>query len=264
VSDPLAHWEAEPLRVWEGLWGVPEVEAWERLGSTNDRARERAEAGAPPWTVVIADEQTRGRGRAGRTWSSPAGRGLWLSFLAPHPAARAPLAPVLVGLALARAVARVCGLEALVKWPNDLWLGDRKVAGILCEAAAGALVVGVGVNVRQRPEDFPDEIRGRATSLEAAAGRSVSRALLAGELLRGARALLDGAAPRLDGELGLELERRDLLRGRALRIGDVRGKGAGVDPQGRLRVLTADGSIRAVVAGHVELAADRGEERACN
>jgi BirA family biotin operon repressor/biotin-[acetyl-CoA-carboxylase] ligase len=252
VSSRLTHWEGEPVRVWEGLWAVPLVEAWETLGSSNDRVRELAAQGCAPWSVVLAEEQTAGRGRAGRSWSSPRGVGLWISFLAPRRPAGHALAPVLVGVALARAVESLAPVEAGLKWPNDLLVGGRKAAGILCEATGDALVVGVGVNVRQRPEDFPPELQGRATSLDAEAGGRVSRAALAGALLRGARALLDRPVLRLDGELAREVERRDVLRGRAVTVDGTHGRGDGVDPLGRLRLAMDDGRIRPVVAGHVE------------
>lgn len=254
MNQPLTHWEGEPVRVWEGLWGVAEVEAWASLGSTNDRARARARAGAPSWLVVLADEQTEGRGRSGRRWHSPRGLGLWMSFLVRrHPAGEGALTPLLAGLAAARAIEGRTGLEVGVKWPNDLWIGSRKVAGVLCESVGALVVVGIGVNVRQRPDDFPPELRSLATSVEAEAGATLSRGRLAGGILDEARVLLDRPSPRLDPPILEELGRRDVLGGRAVRVGGRRGIGAGVDPLGRLLVETAPGDVRPVIAGHVDL-----------
>lgn len=250
-AELLAHWEGEPIAVWEGLWGIPRLEAWRSIGSTNDRARELARAGAASFTVVVAEEQTAGRGRGGRSWSSPAGRGLWMSFLAPGRSG--PLTPLLAGLGLARAIEAVTEVRAGLKWPNDLWVDGRKVAGILCEAAAGATVVGMGVNVRQERADFPPELAERASSLELAQGGAVSRSALTGTILRTARRLLDPPTLRLDDALADELARRDVLAGRALRVDGVSGVGRGVDRSGRLRIETPDGSVRTVTAGHVEL-----------
>lgn len=252
-DETLSHWEGEPVRVWEGLWGIPALEVWPTLGSTNDRARTLGREGAPPYTVIVAEEQTAGRGRAGRAWNSPAGRGLWLSFVTVRrPPAQRALTPLLVGLALARAIEDVTGAEPGIKWPNDVWLGGRKVAGVLCETTDSCTVVGVGINVRQTRDEFPPELVDRATSLEREIARPVSRSALAGALLGHARALLDPTVLRLDGALAAELAGRDLLLDRPLRAGESEGVGRGVDSRGRLRVEGPDGSIRFVAAGHVE------------
>ncbi len=254
MSELLTHWEGEPLRVWEGLWGIAELEAWDSLGSTNDRVRDRARSGAPPWTVVIADEQTAGRGRSGRPWHSPRGLGLWMSFLVRrHDAGEGALTPLLAGLAVARAIEKRTRLEVGVKWPNDLWVGGRKLAGVLCEAVGARVVVGVGVNVRQRPDDFAPELRDLATSVEVAAGEGVARGALAGGILAEARTLLDRPAPRLEPAVATELERRDVLAGRQVRVAGREGVAAGVDARGRLLIETAPGEVRPVVAGHVDL-----------
>jgi BirA family biotin operon repressor/biotin-[acetyl-CoA-carboxylase] ligase len=256
-GEPLTHWEGEPVRVWESLWEVPRFEAWDRIGSTNDRLRELAAAGAPAFSVVIAELQTAGRGRAGRRWDSPASQGLWMSLLLRPPAADAArLAPILVGLAACRAFERVApSLSARLKWPNDVLLGDRKAAGVLCEAAAdGAVIAGVGVNVRQRLVDFPAELRARAVSLEMVTGRALARSELAGALVREARALLARAPLRLDGNVAEEVARRDALAGKEVRIeGGPSGVARGIDGVGRLRVEVSPGQVQPVVAGTVTL-----------
>lgn len=254
-GERLPHWEGEPLRVWEELWGIPGLEVYARVPSTNDRARKIGLAGAPTLTTVIADEQTAGRGRSGRRWESPPAMGLWLStLLRPEPGHGTPLTPLVVGLAVARAVEEVTGgVEATLEWPNDILLGGRKVAGVLCEAVGTGLVVaGIGVNCRQRPGDFPEELRDRAGSLEMQAGRRVSRAELAGALLRELRVLFSPAPSRLEGALADEVRRRDALRDRPIRTGSGHaGIARGIDATGALRVEDEAGTIRAVVAGTI-------------
>lgn len=254
-GEGLSHWEGEPLRVWEELWGVPRLEAHARLPSTNDRVRELGLAGAPAFTTVIAEEQTAGRGRSGRRWESPPAMGLWISvLLRPEPGRGTPLTPLVVGVAVARAAEEAAdGVEARLEWPNDILVGGRKVAGVLCEGVGTGLVVaGVGVNCRQREEDFPEELRERAGSLEMAAGRRVSRAAVAGALLRELQDLFSPAPALLEGDLAAEVRRRDALRGRRVRTeAGPAGIARGIDPEGALRVEDAGGDVRRIVAGTV-------------
>lgn len=252
----LAHWAGEPIRIWERRWNVPLFEAHRAIGSTNDRVEELATAGAAPFTVVVAEEQTAGKGRVGRSWYSPPGTGLWMSvLLAGEREGRPPLTPLLVGVAVCRAIRRVLpGLEPEIKWPNDVLLDDRKVCGILCErAAARRTVAGVGLNVRGTVESFPTALRGVATTLEAAAGEGVGRTDTADALLRELRRLLDPVPEALSGQLAREVERLDALRDRPVKTSEgVRGRGAGIAPDGAL-MLRRDGERRIVVAGSVEL-----------
>lgn len=148
------------------------LRVYESLGSTNDVLRELAHRGAPEGATVVARSQTRGRGRHGRTWSSPAGQGLYMSVLLRPalPSRDAGWLAVLSGVGVARALETV-GLPGVsVKWPNDVYAGDRKIAGVLAEPrlARGLIefaVLGLGVNVGQGEEDFPMELRATATSL---------------------------------------------------------------------------------------------------
>lgn len=258
AGDARVHWEGEPVRVWQELWSVPALEAWGSLGSTNDRARALAAGGALPFTTVIADQQTAGRGRGGRAWSSPAGLGLWMSvILRPGLAEERLLVPLLAGVAVGRAVeSRVEGVQARLKWPNDVLLGERKVCGILCEASEDGMVVGIGINVAQGPRDFPPDVRPRAVSLAMASGRGVSRSALAGSILRELRVLAGGGGPvpALVGPLGEEVGRRDALRGRRVRVEvppGVEGTASGIDPSGALLVDTGAGDVVRVTAGSV-------------
>jgi len=159
----------------------------EEVDSTNTYAKELAARGGADGTVVMADCQTAGRGRRERTFQSPRGKGLYLTVLLRPQLPPERLLPVtaLAGVAVCAAVERVCGLRPGLKWPNDPVLGGRKLCGILTELTGeGALVLGIGVNVAQRAEDFTPDVAAMATSLERELGRPVSRAALAAALIR--------------------------------------------------------------------------------
>ena len=232
---------------------MPQLEIHGSIGSTNDRARELAGAGAEAYTVVIAEEQSAGRGREGRRWESPPRTGLWISVVAPSldPAAR-PLLPLRAGLAACRAVESAApGVRAGIKWPNDVFIAGRKAGGILCEGGPSAIVIGVGLNVRRAA--FPAELAATATSLEAELGGPVDRAALAGFLLDELRTLLTPPLG-LDGEVGREVEARDILKGRPVIAGTGEtGIARGIGRDGALRVEVAPGEVRRVMAGGVRI-----------
>ena len=186
--------------------------------STNDRARALAQAGAPHGTLVTAGEQSAGRGRQGRTWSAPAGRALLMCVVLRDP-------PALLPLAAGVAVAEVSGDAAVVKWPNDVLLDGRKVAGILAEGRPqeGWAVLGIGVNVAVRLQDLPAELHATAAHARPDAGRPRSHP-------RAPAAALDHALS-LDTAALLEAYRaRDALRGHEV---------AGPAGPGRPRASTA-------------------------
>ncbi|MXW09184.1 MAG: biotin--[acetyl-CoA-carboxylase] ligase [Gammaproteobacteria bacterium] len=256
-------WQGEPVAHWAERWGVPLLEVHRRLGSTNDRARSIARAGAPSFSVIIADEQTLGRGREGRRWLSPPGSGLWMTVvLAGRPSAHS-IVPLLVGIAAARAIEEVCpDLRAEIEWPNDLVVAGRKVGGILCEswddgAGGRGMAIGAGINISQRAADFPPELRGRAGSLRAMGAMSVSAPALAGALLARLREVLIPEAPRLKGALHRELTRRDALSGRrvVLRSGEM-GTARGITSAGALLFEESGGARREIRSGGVRLLPD--------
>ena len=156
------------------------------VGSTNDVAATLADRGEPEGTVVIADAQTAGRGRHGRTWASPPGAGLYLSALM-RPAAHAVgLLTIAAGVALADGIQAATGLQAQLKWPNDVHVDGRKLAGILAEAgtsAAGVQYVVLGCGINLMPAAYPADIAARATSIESELGRPIDRGLLLVECL---------------------------------------------------------------------------------
>lgn len=253
VAGPLTHWEGEPVSTVEGLLEVPRFEAWGEISSTNDRIRTLAVDEAPAWTVVVAERQTSGRGRGGRSWSSPPGAGLWASILLRPPAAgTGGLLSILAGLALARAVEAESGVPIGLKWPNDLWVDGRKAAGILCEVEGDAVAVGIGVNVRPLPADVPSEVGARAVSLEEVAQHVVGRLSLLRRLVRELRRLVDRPVLRLDDDLLREWRRHDVLLGRRVRVAGIVGRAAGLGSGGHLVLDTDAGESRPVAAGHVE------------
>lgn len=153
------------------------VERFHSLGSTNDYLKQRAESGAPEGTVIIAEEQTSGKGRLGRSWASPRG-GAWFSILLrpPIPAERAGCLSVLIAVSLARALRERWGVPGGVKWPNDLYVANKKLGGILIELSSQAhqiewLVAGIGINVNNDP---PQEAHVPATSLARELGKEIS------------------------------------------------------------------------------------------
>ncbi len=205
------------------------------VGSTNARARELAEGGAPHGTLVTASEQTAGRGRQGRTWVTPPGTAIAASVIL---RTFDDLLPLRAGLA----VADLAGDAARVKWPNDVLLDGRKVAGILVEARAPDwAVVGIGVNVT----GVPPEVADIATSLERSDVEEALAELLDALELRVAQPAAEVVAA---------LRERDALLGRRVRWSGGEGVGAGIDASGALLVETAGGTI-ALSAGEVHLIA---------
>ena len=210
-------------------------------GSTSDVARALAATGAPHGMLVTTAEQRAGRGRQGRTWSAPPGRALLMSLVLRE-------WPRLLPIAGALAVADVAGPAAAIKWPNDVLLDGRKLAGILAEARPqeGWAVLGIGVNVAVREEDLPAELRGRAASL-GLAPHAIEPLL--DDLLRALERRL--AQPACD--TLADLRTRDALQGRAVRWAQGEGVAHAIDDSGRLIVERAGGTRVALEAGEVHL-----------
>jgi BirA family transcriptional regulator, biotin operon repressor / biotin---[acetyl-CoA-carboxylase] ligase len=219
--------------------------------STNDVAKELAEDGAPSGTVVTATEQTAGRGRRGRVWSAPAGGALLYSAILGPLELEHGLLPLSVPVAVCEAVESVGDAEARIKWPNDVWIDEAKVAGVLIEARPPDwAVIGIGVNVAIAADEFPDDLRWPATSVGAGATVDAVRDAVSA-------ALGDwGEAP--DDRVLQEFRRRDALAGRAVSwegAGTPPGSGtaAGVDERGNLLVDTPAGERLALGSGEVSL-----------
>lgn len=241
-----------PASALAARWGVPQCGVFRQLPSALDAIHEIAAQGAPPGSVVIAEEQTAGRGRDGRTWRSPAG-GAWVAILFRPPALEAGAIAIRAGLAVAEAADRVLGRSlAAVKWPNDVLLGNQKVAGVLCEARWQGdrpqwVAVGVGVNV---VNEVPAELADRATALKEFAPAVTRLALL--DRLIPALAALAAAAPRLSDAECQAFGRKDWLKGRQI-VSPIAGRAQGIAPDGALLVDSGAGTTR-VREGHVALA----------
>ncbi len=251
------------LKQYSPAWLGQVIECHQSLPSTNDRARDLLDKLGPAahGAVVFAEEQTGGRGRHGRSWHSPSGLGLALSVALWNngPAERASCLPLAGSLGVLRALHHSAGLRGRLKWPNDVLVGAKKVSGVLVESRVqgdrpSGLVVGIGVNLLHREEDFPKDLRPFATSVRLAGGRPVTSeafaasllaalSLLLEEGLRNPAALVEKASGTWAHEPGDLL---DVSSGEEI----LRGAFAGIAPDGSL-LLMVDGHVQAVHHGDV-------------
>jgi len=240
------------------------IDYHDAVDSTNRTAGDLARQGAVEGTVVVADAQTAGRGRMERRWESPAGINLYFSvLLTPNvEPARVPQLALVAAVAVHEGLAECCpDITAQIKWPNDILVGGRKVAGILCEASLEAdrvhrVVLGVGINVNGTT--VPRVLRATATTLRIVGGREVSRPALLAAVLNHLEARYEGWLQ--DGSLsGLlaSFERHSALNGRPITAenlsGVVRGTARGITPTGELVIETAGGALLHLLAGDVHL-----------
>lgn len=226
------------------------------LGSTQDRCRALALAGAPAGTAVLAEAQTAGRGRRGQRWCSAPGLGLWMSVVVPAAGHPPGVVTLSCAVAVRRGIRAAGGPPLDVKWPNDLELGGRKVCGILIEAFAGKrAVLGVGVNVHHAAGDLPPSLRDRATALDAAVAQPLERNRLAARVLEALEetfaALDDGQAAELlaawraaCGHLGAAVRIEGPVR-------TVTGIAEDIDAAGALRVRRPGGALERLLAGRL-------------
>ena len=244
--DLLTALEVEPLL--RGRFGRPYL--WtESCPSTQDVLRGTS---LPEGAVAVTEHQTSGRGREGRRWEDVAGKSLLLSvLLRPPSGSPAQQLSLVVGLAVAEAVEE-SSRAARIKWPNDVLLDDRKIAGVLLEAFEGTVVCGIGVNVSQDESELPLGSPVRAGSLLGVTGRTHDRRELLATLLEILEQRYDtwrrsGLAPLLD-----EIEARNDLRGRRVDVGGTAGVAGRIAPDGRLTVEREDGTIVLVASGAAE------------
>ena len=224
-----------------------------RTDSTNDRARELVLAGAESGTFVTAEEQTAGRGRRGRRWSAPPGAALLCSAILRPLEARHTMLPLAVPVAVCEAAESLAPVECLVKWPNDVWLRERKLAGVLIEARPPEwAVIGVGLNLAVADDEFPDDLRWPATSLGHGVGADRALAALRESLGRWVAAEPD--------EVASAFALRDALRGRHVAWQgaggadrDGLGTASGIDERGNLIIETASGDRVTLGSGEVSL-----------
>ncbi len=241
-----------------------DIRVFQETNSTNDVVEKLARDGVKEGVVVFAESQTKGRGRLGRKWLSPPRKGLWFSVLLRpdfQPQETTQLT-VVSATALRRAIKTVCGLAAEIKWPNDLLIGGKKVAGILTEMSAEVdrvrhVILGIGVDVNQTAAEFPVELRKLATSLRLEAGAEISRAELATEILRE----LDFDYARVNaGTFSVvadEWEAACVTIGKnvTVHVGDrkFRGHAESLDDDGALLVRTEYGHLERILGGDVML-----------
>ena len=237
---------------------------YRETGSTNEDAFKLAEEGAEEGTVVFAEAQRRGKGRLGRRWESPDGVNLYCSVILRPPIlpARAAQLTFLSVVAAARAIEAVTSLRPSIKWPNDLLLSGKKVAGLLNEMSAETekvnfIVLGIGVNINMDRPQFPDDLRHPATSLFLEAGRPVRRLDIARALLEALDALYDSYLQNGYGPVREEWLARSAFIGRRIRVTfhdkDLHGTAEGIDEEGALLVRAPDGRLERVLAGDVTI-----------
>lgn len=251
----------------EDGWAQAELRVLGSVSSTSDVAWAWAEAGCPEGTAVFAEEQVQGRGRFGRAWLSPRGRGLLMSVvLRPDTGEVGPPHITALGaVAVAEAIEAQAGLAAGIRWPNDVVIAGRKVAGILTEcrgARAAPCVVGIGINVNTLRAEFPEEVRPTATSLAIEAGRPIAREALAGAVLARLRAHYREALAGRWAGVAQQWTRRAALLGQAVRVqvqgGSYEGRLVASDPllgvelecfSGERRAFRAEEALRVAPLG---------------
>jgi len=239
-----------------------EIHVFRETTSTNDVTARLARGGAAEGAVVFAESQTKGRGRMGRAWLSPAGKGLWFTvLLRPDiPPKQATQFTVAAATALTRAILAETGIVADIKWPNDILIRGRKVCGILTEMSAEMdylkeLLLGIGIDVNMETSDFPPALRKIATSLQIESGQKVSRPDLAVAILRELDRAYDLLMKGQFDEIAEEWREHCITLGRqvVLRVGNkiVRGRAEALDDDGALLVRGPHGHLERIIGGDV-------------
>ena len=234
------------------------LEWHEELVSTSDRLKELARAGAPDWTAIVAERQSGGRGREGRAWLSPAG-GLYLSVLLRPGLESTSLIPLAAGVAVAEAVLDF-GVRSELKWPNDVLVGGRKLAGILAEASSGAngvewVVLGIGVNLTTEVAALPETLRASVTSLAAEGARDPRAADVAAATLARLAVWYDALRSAPARVVAAWRAQAVPWWGALVEVrtggGELRGRLAAIDEEGALVLETAAGERLRLVSGEV-------------
>ena len=260
APDIMDKTELESIHATE--WAGCEIYYFDSIDSTNTKAKELAEEGHPSGTLVVADRQTAGKGRRGRSWESPTGIGIFMTLMLkpeinPN---NASMLTLVAAMATTRAIRRVTGVPAMIKWPNDIVMNGKKVCGILTEMSAqfdyiNHIVIGIGINVHN--EDFPEEIAKTASSLYLESGQHIHRASLIEAFLEEFEDVYAEYLKTEDME-GLQKEYDAMLvnRGRQVRVLDPKepfeGKAMGITKKGELIVDTWE-SRKLVSSGEVSV-----------
>jgi len=237
-----------------------------RVSSTNTVAGDLAAQGAPEGTLVTAEEQTRGRGRLGRSWDSPPGVGVWMSLVLRPPLdpERAAGLSLVAGLAVAAAIRLLARVEAVVKWPNDVMVRGKKIAGVLCESVLEGTtvrytVMGIGINVNQERDQIPAPLQATADSVRLAAGHKISRIQLLAAVLREFEPRYDRYCRHGFGALREEYRAHSFLIGKPVTLSrtgaEIAGIAVDIAPDGSLLIATAD-RVERVHVGDASLRID--------
>ena len=232
--------------------------------TTQPIAHQLAQAGEPDGAVVICEEQTAGKGRLARAWTSTQGKGIWMSvIIRPEiPPTKAPQLTLVAAVAVARAIEEIANVRAEIKWPNDLLINGKKCTGILTELQADidrvhAIILGIGVNVNQQLADFPEEIKSIATSIQMVTGKPVDRAELVARILHHLEIYTD-----LYVKLGFEplkilWESYSCTLGKRIKATmihkSIEGVALGITNEGILQVKTDDGEIHGIYSADIEI-----------
>ncbi|MDK2800770.1 MAG: BirA family transcriptional regulator [Clostridiales bacterium] len=242
-----------------------EIIYFDTVTSTNTIAKEIAGKDCQDGTVVIADQQTGGKGRLGRNWSSPPHTGIWMSIvlrpdILPF---QAPFITILAALAVARSIKQVAQIAPKIKWPNDIILNRKKVCGILTEMSAeieriNYIVVGIGINVNMDAEDFSPEIREMATSIKMVTGQAVQRKVLVRKILENFEEIYVNANnSNLKNELMDEYRKYSLTLGSRVKVvyknQEIKGTAVEVTDEGELIIETDDGVKQKIMSGEVSV-----------
>lgn len=234
------------------------------VSSTQEEARHLAEEGAPHGTLVLAEEQTAGRGRQGRQWYSPPGKGIWMSLLLRpdrQPVSIAPQLTLLTAVAVCRAV-RKFGVDAGIKWPNDILVDGRKLCGILVESVAEDeliryAIAGIGIDVNLQREDIPQELLPKVTSVQIASGRRIERTELIGAVLMEMEQLYQLYTEKGFAPIAHLWEALSVTLGRQITVltpdGEVTGKAIALEENGTLILQENSGNTRTIFSGEVQL-----------
>lgn len=244
-------------------WAGHPVSFYDTVNSTNLRAKLDADNGAPEGALVVADMQTAGRGRRGRTWSSPAGLNVYFTLILKpqYVPDKASMVTLVMALAVAEGIRETCGVEAGIKWPNDIVAKGKKVCGILTEMSVERdfihhVVIGVGINVGL--QEFAPELAATATSLQAECGRNVPKAALVANIMKAFEKHYEVFRGKADLS-GLIGSYNEMLvnRDREVRVLDPKGEysgiARGINEVGELLVELPDGRVEKVYAGEVSV-----------
>lgn len=244
-------------------WFANNIKYFDTIDSTNNEIKRQAENGATQGLLAIAEEQTGGRGRRGRNWTSPSGQGIWMSYLIkPDILPKdASMITLIAALAMTAAIRQVCELNVEIKWPNDIVANGKKVCGILTEMstemeAVNYVVVGVGVNVNI--ESFPEDIAATATSLFLETGDKVSRSKIVAEFGKQFEKYYDIFLKTCDlSDLVDEYNSYLVNAGREIYVIEGQNKtimsAIGINERGELLARTADGNVKSIIAGEVSV-----------